>query len=111
MSFAAAWYLPDGTPAPGPDLGEVQPGQTKTIERRLRNVGSDGLSSVIWQLETTPLAGLTVTVAGHDLVPGVPYSTAALAPTEEATVIYTRAVPADAPPGPFTAFLSVRALS
>ncbi|WP_272977107.1 CARDB domain-containing protein [Deinococcus geothermalis] len=111
MTYRAAWYLSDGTtPAPGPDLGEVKPGETKTITRKLKNIGDQALSAVQVTL-VDDLPGVTVKVGDHALTPGTMYSAPGLAPGESLTVTYTRTLPADAEPGTFTAFLRIRALT
>ena len=46
MTYRAQWTLADGTPAPGPDLGTVQPGQTRSVTRLLKNIGDQPLSAV-----------------------------------------------------------------
>lgn len=111
MTYRAAWYLPDGTtPAPGLDLGEVKPGQSASVTRLLKNIGDQSLSAVQFTLADN-LLGVTVEVAGHALTPGTLYAAPDLAPEQTLSVTYTRAVPADAAPGPFSAFLTIRALT
>ncbi|AFD25917.1 hypothetical protein [Deinococcus gobiensis] len=111
MTYRAAWYLSDGTtPAPGLDLGEVKPGQSASVTRLLKNIGDQALSAVQFTL-ADDLAGVTVDVAGETLAPGVMYAAPGLAPGQTLSVTYTRAVPADAVPGPFSAFLTIRALT
>lgn len=111
MTYRAAWYLPDGTtPAPGLDLGEVRPGQSASVTRLLKNIGDQALSAVQFTL-ADDLAGVAVSVAGRALTPGVMYAGPGLSPGQTLAVVYTRDVPADAAPGPFSAFLTIRALT
>ncbi|WP_104990857.1 hypothetical protein [Deinococcus sp. NW-56] len=110
MTYRAAWTLPDGTPAPGPDLGEVKPGETKTVSRRLKNIGDQPLSAVQITL-VDDLPGVTVTVGQTTLTPGQMHAAPGLAPGESLDVTYSRTVPPDAEPGVFRAFLRIRALT
>lgn len=111
MTYRAAWYLPDGTtPAPGPDLGEIKPSETKTVHRKLRNIGDQPLSAVQVTL-VDDLPGVTVTVGGHALVRGVMYAAPGLPVGGALDFTLTRTVPADAEPGVFSAFLRIRALT
>lgn len=110
MTYRAAWYLPDGTPAPGPDLGEVKPGETKAVHRKLKNIGDEPLSAVQFTL-LDDLPGATVNAGGVNLTPGQMHTAPGLAPGESLDVTYSRTVPPDAEPGVFRAFLRIRALT
>ena len=111
MTYRAAWYLSDGTtPAPGPDLGEVKPGETRTITRKLKNIGDQPLSAVQVTLVDN-LPGVSVAVGGHPLTPGVMYAAPGLAPGAALEFILSRTVPPDAEPGVFNAFIRIRALT
>lgn len=111
MTYRAAWYLADAvTPAPGLDLGDLRPGETRSVSRLLRNIGDQPLSAVQWTLEDD-VPGVTVTVDGVTLTPGVTHTTPALPPGAGVPVTAARTAPADAPPGLGSAFLTIRALT
>lgn len=110
MTYRAAWYNLDGTPATGLDLGEVKPGQTGTITRLLKNIGDQPLSAVQFTLKDN-LVGVAVKVNDTLLVYDVTYNAGALAPSATVAVEYTRTVPTDANPGLFSAFIVIRALT
>lgn len=111
MTYRAGWYLPDGvTVSSGLDLGEVKPGETKSITRKLKNTGDQNLGAVQFTLQDN-LPGVSVTVDGTPLVPGTMHATPALLVGEAITVEYSRTVPADANPGTFSAFILIRALT
>ena len=110
MSYRAQWTLADGTPAPGPDLGEVKPGQTGSVTRMLRNTGTLPLSAVQFTL-VDDLPGVSITVNDTPLTPGEMYAAPGLEPNAAHTVTYSRTVPSDADPGPWRAFLRVRGLT
>ncbi len=111
MTYRAGWYLPDGvTPATGLDLGEVKPGQTASVTRRLKNIGDQALSAVQFTLKDN-LPGVSVKVGGKALTYNTTLTTGPLAPGETITVECSRTVPADAPPGLFSAFVQIRALT
>ena len=111
MTYRAIWVLPDGvTPASGLDLGEVQPGKSASVTRLLKNTGDQPLSAVQFTLKDN-LPGVSVKVGDTVLTYGATYSAPALAPGETVSVEYSRSVPADAPPGLFSAFIQIRALT
>mgnify|MGYP000035230951 CR=1 FL=1 len=111
MTYRAGWYLMDGvTVSSGLDLGEVKPGETKTITRKLKNTGDQALSGVQFTLQTD-LPGISVKVNDVSLTYNVTHTSPALAPGETLTVEYSRTVPADANPGTFSAFILIRALT
>ncbi|SEI66653.1 hypothetical protein SAMN04488058_101287 [Deinococcus reticulitermitis] len=110
MSYRTIWTLPDGTPAPGLDLGTVKPGETKSIGRKLKNTGDQPLSAVQMTLVDN-LPGVTVTVGGETLIPGQMHAAPGLAPGESLDVTYARTVPPDAEPGVFRVFIRIRALT
>lgn len=111
MTYRAAWMQSDGvTPAPGPDLGQIQPGMTATVARVLKNIGDQPLTAVQFTL-TDDLPGLTVTVAGQPLTVGEMFSAPGLEPGQWVEFTATRTVPPGDPPGTFSAFVLIRALA
>lgn len=108
--YRAGWYTEAGTVAPGLDLGELKPGETKSVVRLLKNMGDQHLSAVQFTLKDD-LPGVTAKVGEQVLTVGQMYNAGPLAPGATLRVEYTRAVPADARPGPFSAFIQIRALT
>ncbi len=102
MALTARWEDLDGQPATPPDFGEVPPGGSKTIERRLRNTGT-----VPFLVRVTPkvtpgqaLAGWTQFSFGGVAVPiGTTHDSPTVAPGDALEVTYSTTVPGDAPPG------------
>lgn len=108
--YRAGWYTEAGAVAPGLDLGELKPGETKSVVRLLKNTGDQPLSAVQFTLKDD-LSGVTVKVGEQVLTPNQTYASGSLAPGESLPVEYTRTVPADAKPGPWSAFIQIRALT
>lgn len=107
--YRAGWYLESGAVATGLDLGEVQPGKTASLVRLLRNTGDQPFSGVRFLL-TEDVPGVEVRVEGTPLIVGEALTTDPLEPGASLRVEYARAVPADADPGTWSAFISIRAL-
>ncbi|MDO4244558.1 MAG: hypothetical protein Q4C89_00855 [Deinococcus sp.] len=108
--YRAGWYTEAGAVAPGLDLGELKPGETKSVVRLLKNTGDQHLSAVQFTLKDD-LSGVTVKVDEQVLTPNQTYASGPLAPGESLRVEYTRTVPVDAKPGPWSAFIQIRALT
>lgn len=108
--YRAGWYTEAGAVAPGLDLGEVKPGQSGSLTQLLKNTGDQALSAVQLTLKDD-LPGLTVKAGGQVLMVGQTHDAGPLAPGESLLLEYTRTVPADAKPGPWSAFVQIRALT
>ncbi|GGI75428.1 hypothetical protein [Deinococcus wulumuqiensis] len=107
--YRAGWYLESGAVATGLDLGEVKPGSAASVVRLLKNTGDQPFSGVQFTLKDD-VPGVQVNVGGQPLTPGQTYTAPGLAPGESLRVEYSRAVPAEAEPGTWSAFISIRAL-
>ena len=107
--YRAGWYLESGAVATGLDLGEVKPGSTGSVVRLLKNTGDQPFSGVQFLLKDD-VPGVEVRVGGQRLAPTELYTAPGLAPGESLRVEYARTVPTGADPGPWSAFVSIRAL-
>lgn len=109
--YRAQLQNPDGTPAAGSDIGTVQPGSTGTTTVKLVNTGDEGKDwyGVLFLLSQN-VPGLTVTVDGTPLTPGVALTTDPVPVGGSVTVTYARAVAPDADPGPFRIPFTARPL-
>lgn len=110
MSYRIEWRLTDGTPAPGPELGVIQPGDTKSITRMLVNTGEESFRGVQFTLMDDLDGNLTVTVNGDRLTKEQTYTTGSVGPGESVTVVYTRFMPTTSAGGSFRAYIDISAL-